>query len=368
MKNTAKISGIILSCILGGLAQTGYAAVAAAPGAALPKPEFHTRNYHFFIRPSVGYRTIDTPDFNYGVIGLPGTQNAMTFKTNASAATPGIAFGFNFDNDFLPTIFGPQGTIEVKYNYLHTIRNSFSANTPAAYYWAIDGSGNIVSFIVPLYQQTLTASNTAFKAENTFNTGEILFEGHNSAGNFGHVQFSNNPSVGFIYHNLKQSNSLSTTLTDLTNLSNPLQLNENIKTNYYGVQLGNTFSFQCNPHFAPFIKGNVALIHANSSLAANEVLLPLPSFPVVALSVNDSKKKWSYEADLSAGANIYPFDFPFEITVKGGVNYLGYVPSIANPTTNVSDSNAITSTTAPVQLASTSALNPYVTLTLTLPF
>jgi hypothetical protein len=364
MKNSAKISTVMLSCLLAGFAQTSHAAATVS----LPTPDFHTSNYHFFIKPSISYGTIDTPDFSYGVIGLPGTQNAMTFKTGAYSAMPGIALGFNFDNNFLPLIFGPHATVEVKYNYLNTTRTTNLASTPSAFYWAIDGSGNIVPFIIPLYQQTLTATNTTFKAENTLNTGGIFFEGHTNAGGYGNVQFTNDPSIGFIYHNLKQTNNLSTTVTDITNLSNPLQLNENINTDYYGAQIGNTISFQCNPHFAPFIKGSVALIHANSSLNASEVLLPIPSFPVVALSVIDNKEKWSYEADIGAGMKIYPFEFPFEITVEGGADYLGFVPGIANPTTNTSNTLAITSSTAAVHLTSNSALNPYVTLTFTLPF
>lgn len=376
MKNVVKISStIIFGTLLFGFAQTSQAAAFVT---TLPTPEFHTTHARYFISPSVSYSTIDTSNFSYGVTDLAGAQNAMTFNTKAYGVVPGITLGVNFDNSFLPIIFGPRATIEGQFSYLNTKRTSNLPTAPSGFYWAIDGSGSIVPFaVLPVPNQVFTAQNTQFTAKNTLTTSGVFFVGHGSSGNTNDVQFISNPYIGVIYHNLKQSDSLNTTLAYINPppfpivVPYPMQLNENLKTNYYGAEIGNTFALQFNPHFATFIKGDVALVHANSSLSANQSVTVIASTtPTVIKSVTDAKNKWAFEAGIGAGVNIYPFKFPFEITLEGGANYMGFVPKIINPTANndASSASLVTTTTAPAQIGSSSALNPYGTLTLTLPF
>jgi hypothetical protein len=324
-----------------------------------------------FIEPTVGYLNLDTPKFTYGTTTLQG-GNALDFKTSAANFMPGVTVGANFNNSFLPKVFGSTATAEVCIAHISTNRSTDVMNVPSAFYWGINGNGLIVPFqpIFPLETDTSFAKTVHFSANNEVTSVNAQYIGHNDLGNYGSQTLVNEPSVGVYYRHLKQDDSLSTNLFSTgnpgpTDIPFPLSLNENIGTNYYGVQLGDTLRSQWNPQIGTFVQGNVAVGGLNAHLNGTQMLqLPINFLPMTSINqaVSSSDNNWDFEAGMAVGIQwTPPTASPVKFTLSGGANWVSAVPKIVNPGSGNGTA---------AHLTTTSAVNPYVQagVTFTLPF
>lgn len=342
------------------------AALSVSAGSAIAAP---APTNGVFIEPTVSYINIDTPNFTYGTFSVNQGGNALNFKTSAANFMPGVTLGANFNNDFLTSLFGSSATAEVSVTHISTRHTGNVSSVPSAFYWGIEGAGVIVPFqsVFPLDTRTMIAKNVNFSSNNEITNIDLKYIGHNQIGYMGMQGVTNEPFVGGFYRHWRQDNSLSATLFDApptAQIPFPLNLNENIKTNYYGVQLGDAIHMPLNSQFGTFVQGTVAVGGMHATLHGSQSLqLPINFLPdkTVDNFVTNSENNWDFEAGLSAGMQwTPPTATPVKFSVSGGATWISAIPEIVNPTT-ISQA---------AHLTKTSAVNPYVQagVTLTLPF
>ena len=351
-----------------------YTPSAAHNGANLPKPAFKETSRGFFISVAGSYVYMKLPDFTYGSVMdanfLPTTSAAFRFKNRVSTVMPSVTIGkYFYGNRFLPIIFGQRIGIVLKGSYWSDTSSDQMAKAPDAWFWPIDGSMHPI----PIFGGNVL-HNVHFEAKNRFWHGAVLITGHSVIGNSSLAQFSRDFRIGFVYYNLHQDFNFSAERVASANpqFNRPVTLSERTNTDYIGAQIGSTLNAQFNPNVGAFIKGDIALVCAKTDFSGSQVVSAL-SVPVVfsgyTASASDSNSEVTYIADLGGGLHFKASGFPVILTLAGGVQFFGYVPRIENSSTNATVTPlGPTSTTGPSTVVGTTAINPYGTVEVTLPF
>ena len=325
-----------------------------------------------FIEPTFGYMNLDMPNFTYGSFdGESG--NAINYDTSTAHVVPGVNLGANFNNNLFPSLFGTTATLEATFQHLRAHTNESAEVLPPAFFGNIDGSGLIVPFrdFVTMDQRTMIAEAVSFRAENDMDLITLKYTGHKEQGIYGAQKLTNEPFVAIFYRYLKQDDSLSSDLFNTpdgskssTPIPFPMALNENVKTNYYGVQLGDRWVTQWNSQIYSFLEGSVSIGGMHAVLNGNQMLqLPANFLPQTSVNgaVNNSENNWDCEIGLAAEAQWSPpTTLPIRFTLRGGANWISTVPKIVNPV----DASQV------AHLDNVSAINPYIEgrVSFTLPF
>lgn len=310
----------------------------------LPIPVMH-KSWH--LQAELTTVKFNTPDFIYGVCSKSNNQPKFQFATSGHAIQPKITLERYFQNKiFMPELFGNQISLKTSFSHLQTSNSDFIANPGTGFFWGIDGQSLAVTEDVGL-------KNASFNSKQEVTTARIILSGEHSLAITQDVYAS--PSMGFVYHNLSQDYRFAALGT--SPIPPQHSLDEQIRTDYYGLLLADKVSWLMNSHWEPFIAGNASLLYANAGFSGKQVTA-IPELPSIVEYINDSDQKTTYSAGITTGINFKP-NTKLIMTASLGADYFAFVPEVVNP---------LFANTVPAHIEGMGEWNYFANLSLTVPF
>lgn len=308
---------ISLGLIVSSLATTNYALASTNNDKSINSLSFDN-NYAYF---NVGVNAYmpNFPTLYTGLTDASGTQNILKYTFNGVYPQYNATLGYHFVNDsFLTGIFGTDNNIETAAQII----NFHSGNNlnPADYQninFNINQGGT--RFGGAVLNMTSGRLSTSMVQENYM----INWVGNKAITS----NISMQPSIGPVFMQNRQNFHLLANFTG--DVTDGEERYDNLQATYYGLNLGDTFSYQNASHLTPSAGLTVALLHPVASYGSwNNV--STQQQPQILL-INKSRNQFlSYKVSPTVNLN-YRFldrkDSP-SISLLAGLDYWTWVPKV----------------------------------------
>jgi|GEM_PF-2526414 hypothetical protein len=329
MKKLAHRSSALKKIIVTFLLSVGCFAGAAqaAPSATASLNNAYQSGQHLYVKAGYMAYFLNLPKFSPAISDDGINAPLMTKKfTHNLANTLTLALGYHFVNQsFLTSIFGTQNAIELsgdKFTYSSTKRKAGGTGR----IWRID-TGAVLGTSEYVF------TTTSLKTRVNFYQTALNWQGLKRLTR--HVFMS--PSLGLVYVGLNEKGETSAfyRTSSMAPTTDPLQDYEKYKlrTEYYGLQIGDQINYQATSYFAPYVSVNVEALHGYTKLKASQAPVNI-SAPTVIYTVSKTKRT---VVDLRLtgllGVKINFFrqpNLPY-LNIYGGVDYWNWMPQASMP-------------------------------------
>jgi hypothetical protein len=310
--------------------------------------QLYSDSNHVYMDAGVEAYHYQTPNVDSGAGNASG-NSLKAASSDGNSIMPTAKLGYHFDNEFLTSLFGPKANLELDGSFFSHSTSQSQNDLGLGYLTTI--SGDPYGY-VPANDDI---KNYYFNSKDQYENLGFYFKGEQYTGN---QAITLNPFVGLVYTHFSEDDQygfLYDTAQDPSNPNfDPYNASENVKTNYYGLTLGNQFNFQLTQHLFINAGGQLQLLRATSSLnGTSSVTDQTPGYSY-SDSVNDSLSTFTYRGTLSA-STAYHFTLNTDSPSVGlnlGIDRWGYTPEVVNPVGNASGNQQ-----APAHLEKSSSVN-----------
>ena len=341
-----------LTLVLGLLAVFSISPTTYAANKKPTQRQVNTHEKHFFVELGSSYENFQLPKFGMASAGVSGKQSPLvTANSTKNVFIPELKFGFNFNNYFLTSIFGPHASAYIDVSGFNSKSSTFQADVPNGAIWSIAG-GRIGSGSTahPL-------ANFKFNSNTKYRNVGLYFQGQKALAS----KINSQLFIGAIYTNLKQNYDAS---IDFNAGGQPWWTNdiaETLNTKYYGLSFGNNLIYHFTPKLRGFTNITLQLLYAAAKLNATQHPFSKTQ-PYYKIQVTDDNNTFTYRTKATVGLN-YAFTKSISsptLRFAVGIDQWGYVPGVHNPKGN-GDTQA-------AHIVGHSYWNPFANVSLRVPF